>query len=202
MSVASYPAGSSLRSGCSGHSSPPPDGDYAGFHSFLSAGKVSPQGHVPVGLGYVLLDFNGKKIVSYQTAASFESLPRSLLKDIYDSSQEDGAAVARAITHRECMAGGRGKLAVGPFDGSERERICGYANVHERFSTYDFAIPGWKVEQAVLTPEAMRATFDALDGESILSEAERAEWMRCIAAREDRWALFLAAEDSWKKETH
>jgi hypothetical protein len=175
-------------------------GDHSGFRSFLSAGKPSPQGHVPVGLGYVYLDFFDQRIVGYQTAASFDSLPRSVLSDIYEESHADGAAIAQAITHRDCMGDGRGKVAVGPFDGSECEKICGYANVHERFSTYHFDIPGWSVHQGVLSPEAMRTTFNLLDGDAITSDDERDEWRRCIAACEDGWARLAAAGESWKRE--
>lgn len=161
-------------------------GDHADFRSFLAAGTPSPTGHVPVGRGYVFLDFHDQRIVSFQTAASFDSLPRLVLEDIYERSQEDGAAVANAITHRDCMGDGRGKVAVGPFDGTGREAICGYANVHERFSTYYFEIPGWTVRQGVLSPDAMRSAFNTLDGDSILTEGEREVWKRGIAALEGR----------------
>jgi hypothetical protein len=177
-------------------------GDHAGFRSFLAVGTPSSKGHVPVGKGYVLLDFHDQRIVSFQTAASFDSLPRLVLEDIYESSHEDGVAVASAITHRHCMGDGRGKVAVAPFDGREREAICGYANVHERFSTYYFEIPGWKLHQEVLSPDAMRSAFNALDGDSILSDEERGEWTRGIAACEEGWAMFMAAGNSLKKESH
>ncbi|MNU33121.1 hypothetical protein D3C71_216790 [compost metagenome] len=175
-------------------------GDHAGFRSFLAAGTPSPKGHVPVGRGYVLLDFHDQRIVSFQTAASFDSLPRLVLEDIYESSHEDGAAVASAITHRDCMGDGRGKVAVGPFDGSEREAICGYANVHERFSTYYFEIPGWTLHQGILSPDAMRSAFNALDGDSILSEEERDEWTRGIASSENGGAMLASSGTGWKKE--
>lgn len=175
-------------------------GDHAGFRSFLAVGASSPIGHVPVGRGYVLLDFHDQRIVSFQTAASFDSLPRQVLEDIYESSREDGAAIASAITHRDCMGDGRGKVAVGPFDGSEREIICGYANVHERFSTYYFQIPGWKLHQEVVSPDAMRSAFKALDGDSILSAEERGEWTRGIAACEEGFAMFMAAGNVWKTD--
>jgi hypothetical protein len=163
------------------------EGDHSGFFAVVESGERHPVGHVPERQGYVLFDFSDQTVASYQTAASLTFIGRYGIEDLFDKRPRDASAVARSFTHRECMGDGNGKQSVGPFDGSEREKICGYSNVHERFSTYFFEIPGWRIEQGILSPIACRATFKALDGKVMLSADERFAWESRISAAEAGW---------------
>lgn len=160
------------------------DGDHRDFLRHLSGFPHSPGGHVPIGAGYILFDFVDLTIVSYQAAVSLHSIPRSVLADMFEQDPASAAAVARAITHRENTADGLGRRAVGPYGGSERSELSGYSNVHERFSTFFFDIPGWRTHWGVLSPEACSGVFKQIEARIRLSDAERAAWERLVSGAE------------------
>ncbi|NTF17876.1 hypothetical protein G6L37_05635 [Agrobacterium rubi] len=156
------------------------EGDRQAFVSHVISHVSNPGGHVPTSTGYVLFDFTDLTIVSYQTAASVDSVPRRVLADICKDSPVDAAALIRSITHRDNSADGIGKRPIGPFDGSEMTRLCRYADVHERFSTFYFEIPGWRAHWGILSPDACRSTFAQLDARLSLTPDERTAWQRRI----------------------
>lgn len=160
------------------------DGNHRDFLRYLSGFPQNTEGHVPIGAGYVLFDFVDLTIVSYQTAASFHSIPRSVLADMFEEDPRSAAALARTITHRENTADGIGRRAVDPYDGSERSELSGYSNVHERFSTFFFDIPGWRTHWGVLSPEACSGVFKQIEARIRLSDVEQAAWERLISGAE------------------
>jgi len=160
------------------------DGDHRDFLRRLSGLPHNPEGHAPIGAGYILFDFVDRAIVSYQAAVSFHSIPRSVLADMFEQDPMSAAAVARTITHRENTADGLGRRAVGPYGGSERSELSGYSNVHERFSTFFFDIPGWRTHWGVLSPEACSGVFKQIEARIRLSDAEQAAWERLLSGAE------------------
>lgn len=154
------------------------DGIHEGFLGSIRRSGNAAAPNVPTTVGYVLFDFTDKTIVSWQTAASVDSVPRSRLADIYEENAMNGAAIARAITHRNNM--GEGDRPAGPFNGDERDEICGYTNIHERFSTYHFTIPGWTCHVGLLTAQSCEEAFLKIESRIDLSDQERSAWVAQI----------------------
>lgn len=147
-------------------------------------GKQSPMGHVPTATGYVLFDFSDLTILSYQSAISFTSVPRSVFARMVEEDPASAAVVARLITHRENMGDDLGRHAVGPFNGTDCAAIAEPLSVYETFSTFFFRVPGWTIETGVLSADACREILARIEERVPLRDPEREAWESRIKAAE------------------